>query len=180
MNIGDEKKIIRNRIKKLREQISDIQKLAFSKTIFDEIEQLDTFKKAQIIFLYWSFNNEVLTHDFILKWSNSKKFLLPVAHLNELELKYFTDKDSMKRSLIMNLQEPTGKPFTDFDKIDLAIVPGVAFDKNNNRLGYGKGYYDKLLCGLDVYKIGICFNFQLLDEIPHNNNDIRMDLVISN
>ncbi|MCF0205812.1 MAG: 5-formyltetrahydrofolate cyclo-ligase, partial [Bacteroidales bacterium] len=63
---------------------------------------------------------------------------------------------------------------------DLIIVPGVAFDRNGNRLGRGRGYYDRFLCKYPkVEKIGICFDFQLLEEIPTEPTDIRMDKVVS-
>ena len=59
------------------------------------------------------------------------------------------------------------------------IIPGLAFDKDNNRLGYGMGYYDNYLKDKNVYKIGICYKEQIIDSIPVDNNDVKMDLVIS-
>jgi len=77
--------------------------------------------------------------------------------------------------------EPSGELFTDFDRITLAIIPGMAFDHQGNRLGRGKGYYDRLLPQLShAYKLGLCFPFQLLtEEIPHEPHDCRMDEVFS-
>ncbi len=71
-------------------------------------------------------------------------------------------------------------PFADPKDIDLVITPGLAFDHNNNRLGHGKGYYDRLLAGMRAFKIGVCFNFQLFNEIPYTLNDVKMDMVITN
>ena len=63
--------------------------------------------------------------------------------------------------------------------IDLAIIPRVAFDVHGNRLGRGKGYYDRLLPRLPhTYKIGICFPFQLLEKVPTETQDVRMDEVL--
>ena len=64
-------------------------------------------------------------------------------------------------------------------EIDLTIVPGVAFDRQHNRLGRGKGFYDRLLSTLDVPKIGICYDFQLKDQIPAEPFDRKMDLIIT-
>lgn len=61
----------------------------------------------------------------------------------------------------------------------MIIVPGVAFDNNNNRLGRGKAYYDKLLKESKSYKVGVCFDFQLIEEVPVDEYDIKMDLIIS-
>lgn len=75
--------------------------------------------------------------------------------------------------------EPTGELFTDYDLIDVAIVPGMAFDREGHRLGRGKGYYDRFLAQLPhIYKIGICFPFQLVDKVPADVHDILMDEVI--
>ena len=66
------------------------------------------------------------------------------------------------------------------DAIDLIIVPGVGFDRQGNRLGRGKGYYDRLLPRIpSAYKIGICFPFQLVEEIPAEPFDIRMDEIVT-
>lgn len=70
--------------------------------------------------------------------------------------------------------------YIDKSKIDLIIVPGVCFDKKYNRLGFGKGYYDKFLINFMLDTIGICFNEQIVDEIPVRKNDIKVKKIISN
>ena len=77
------------------------------------------------------------------------------------------------------IMEPCGELFTDYEAIDVAIIPGMAFDRHGNRLGRGKGYYDRFLPLLPtrVFKIGVCFPFQLLDDIPMEEHDIKMDVV---
>ena len=65
------------------------------------------------------------------------------------------------------------------DKFDIMIIPGLAFDNNLNRLGYGRGYYDNYLKSHQTYKIGICFHEQLTNNLPYDKNDIKMDIVIT-
>ena len=67
------------------------------------------------------------------------------------------------------------------EKVDVVIFPGAAFDIEGNRIGYGKGYYDKYISKLTYqpYKIGICYDFQLLDEIPSDTHDIKLDKIIT-
>ena len=78
-----------------------------------------------------------------------------------------------------NISEPTGELFTQYADIDVAVVPGMAFDSRNNRLGRGRGYYDRMLPKLpQAYKIGICFDFQLLPGIPTDANDVAMDEIL--
>ena len=72
-----------------------------------------------------------------------------------------------------------GEQFTDYDKIDLALVPGMAFDAAGHRLGRGKGYYDRFLGEHPhIYKIGVCFPFQRVAEVPSEAHDVVMDEVI--
>ena len=77
-----------------------------------------------------------------------------------------------------NILEPQNEPY--HGDFDLIIVPGVAFDRKGNRIGRGRGYYDRFLCQhLEVKRIGICFYFQLVEEVPTEPLDIRMDEVIT-
>jgi len=179
MSIQEEKQLRRNKIRQLKEKFSVSQKKESSITIFEEIEKLGVFKNSNIILLYWSMEHEVFTHDFIKKWSAEKKILLPVIDADDLLLKEFSDERSLRKSEKFPVFEPEGDTFKMPDKIDLAIVPGVAFDAGNNRLGFGKGYYDRLLAGNKAYKIGVCFDYQMFDVIPHEITDVKMDLVIT-
>ena len=77
-----------------------------------------------------------------------------------------------------DILEPDGEPFTEYASIDLAVIPGMAFTLDGERLGRGKGYYDRLLAKMPmVYKLGLCFPFQILDAIPTDENDVLMDEV---
>lgn len=78
------------------------------------------------------------------------------------------------------IMEPQADAFTDYEQIDLILVPGMAFDRHGHRLGRGKGYYDRFLSqAKDCYKIGVCFPFQLVDEVPTDEHDVRMDEIIT-
>ena len=141
------------------------------------LEQLAVFKEASTLLFYYSLPDEVNTHQFIEKWCRLKTILLPVVVGDELELRIYTGLKDLAVGAY-GIMEPTGKLFTDFDQIDLAIIPGVAFDMNGNRLGRGKGYYDRLLPKIKAEKIGICFPFQLVEEVPAEPFDIRMNQII--
>lgn len=143
------------------------------------LENHPVFQAAQTVLLYHSLNDEVNTHSFIQKWSNRKRILLPVVKDNDLELRVYTGPEDLKTGKF-GIKEPVGVPFTDYASIDIAIIPGVAFDHKGNRLGRGKGYYDRLLPYIPAYKVGICFPFQLIEEVPAEEFDIRMDLIITN
>ncbi|MCB2197246.1 MAG: 5-formyltetrahydrofolate cyclo-ligase [Bacteroidetes bacterium] len=175
----NKKKALRKTIREVKKRYSIQEKISKSETILKKIEQLDVFLQSKIVMVYWSMPDEVHTHDFILKWYNKKTIILPVVKDDELELRVFTGIENMSVGKAFNIGEPTGKPYTDIQSIDLILVPGVAFDHQNNRLGRGKAYYDKLLKSVNASKVGICFDFQIVDSVPVDEHDIKMDRVIS-
>ncbi|MFO7655748.1 MAG: 5-formyltetrahydrofolate cyclo-ligase [Bacteroidales bacterium] len=178
-NISEKKRELRLKIKKLKEQLSAAQKLTKSGAVFSQVENLEVFRGAKTILIYWSLPDEVQTHEFIKKWQSEKRFLLPVVSSNVLELKLYTGVHNLKPGKGMGIPEPSGAVFRKYNEIDMVIVPGVAFDRKNNRLGYGKAYYDRLLPYIKAFKIGICFDIQLVELIPVTPSDIRMDMVIA-
>lgn len=177
--IDTEKKSLRKKIKALKSKISFEEKKLLSRNILLKLEQNKDFINANTVMLYWSMKDEVFTHDFVIKWAEKKKIILPSVDGENLILKEFTGIKNLIAGDMYDIPEPNGKIFENRNDIDLIIVPGVAFDKNNNRMGRGKAYYDKLLKTTKAKKIGVCFNFQLFDNIPHDKYDIKMDLVIS-
>ncbi len=177
--IDEQKKQIRKEIKQLKSSISFDEKLQRSAVIFSKLEKINIFQKAKCVMLYWSMEDEVQTHDFIIKWTQHKEIILPSIQNDILVLKKFDGVESLKTGEKYGIQEPDGEIFTDFEQIDVVLVPGVAFDKENNRMGRGKAYYDKLLKRLRAYKIAVCFDFQLIDKVPTDKHDIKMDEIIT-
>jgi len=177
--IHEQKNTVRKEIKQLKKQYTLEEKKAKSKIIFEQIELLSEFQQADIIMAYWSMNDEVFTHDFVLKWYQTKTIILPSVKDDELELRVFKGLDDMIEGTAFGIKEPRALYKNSLDKIDMIIVPGVAFDKQNNRLGRGKAYYDKLLSKTSALKVGVCFDFQMLGKVPADQYDVKMDRVIT-
>lgn len=170
---------------KLRTDIANLKKenttkdLIFrSEEVLSILEITGVFQEAKTILIYNSLPDEVSTLDFIDRWSQLKDFYLPVVTDNGLVFRKHSPSASFHQSAL-GIYEPEGNDFIDFKKVDIVIVPGVAFDRKMNRLGRGKGYYDRFLPKISAPKIGICFDFQLLDQIPIEPTDIKMDYIIS-
>ena len=168
----------------MRKQIAEIKRLQsdytlkeLSHKVLASLEQLPAFEEASVLLLYYSLSDEVYTHDFLEKWKEKKTILLPVVVGDKLELRYYTGTHDLQIGAY-GINEPTGRLFKDYNSIDLAIIPGVAFDKEGHRLGRGKGYYDRLLPQIHALKVGICFPFQLLPTIPSEPFDVKMDMII--
>lgn len=177
--IDKQKQEIRKQIRKQKEKYSPEQKKKKSQMIFKKIEELELFSSADIVMAYWSMDDEVYTHDFIQKYLGQKRIILPVVKGDVLILKEFKGITNMITGESYGISEPDGEEFLEIQKIDIILVPGVAFDQTKNRLGRGKAYYDKLLKESNASKIGICFDFQMIDSVPVDEHDIKMDLVIT-
>ena len=174
------KKALRKKIKLLKSKLSGTERKIRSEAVMKKLENSSEFKNAKIIFIFWSMDDEIDTKDFILKWAVRKKFILPAISGDELHLKEFTGVHKLKNGDLYSIPEPDGTPFHDLGSIDLAIVPGIAFDRHNNRMGRGKAYYDKILSKLKgtSHLIGICYDFQMVENVPVEPHDIKMDGVI--
>lgn len=179
MNTQEQKSVLRKYIKLLKQNLSPFDMELQSNEICNLIEQMDEFIKADIVLLYWAMSDEVNLNNLILKWHQRKTILLPCVTNDVLEIRQFTGLESMKTGPSFGIPEPIGERFTAVEKIDFAVIPGIAYDLNNNRMGRGKAYYDKFLLHTNAYKIGVCFNVQLFEQIPHDGLDIKMDKVIS-
>ncbi len=172
-----QKKELRKRIAERKRQYSMEQRKALSEALLQKLEQHPRFMDAHTVLLYHSLPDEVHTHDFVEKWHTQKRILLPVVIGDTLELRLYTGKHCLVESESFHIEEPTGEAFTRYDEIELAIIPGVSFDAKGNRLGRGKGYYDRLLPLLSSHNIGICFGFQVSEEVPAEPFDRPMDEV---
>lgn len=168
----------RNIIKGRKLAANKIQMEESSRKIFAEVEKLPEFIESKNVLAYWSLPDEVYTHDFVKKWHKDKIVSLPIVVGKNLELRVFTGMDCMKKGSSFGILEPSNTRLTNPYEIDIVIVPGVAFDMEGNRLGRGKGYYDSLLSNTRVYKIGVCFEFQILEKVATSSHDIKMDKII--
>lgn len=175
-----DKTSIRQSIRNLKKAVSTEERLFLSRQLTARLESHPRFANARTILLYHSLPDEVDTHELIRCWSGKKKILLPVVNGDDLDLKEYKGENTLENGHY-GISEPTGHTFTAFNEIDLAVIPGMAFDRNGNRLGRGKGYYDRLLSRLgnsNIYKLGLCFDFQFLPHIPAEPHDILMDEVL--
>ncbi len=177
-----DKKELRNLISSRKRQFSSRQLEVLSLDILARISRNAHFQQAQTILAYYSLPDEVNTHLLIEQLlKKRKKVLLPVVIDNEnMILREYTGQQDLKEGAF-HIMEPIGKQFPEqaYPQIDIAIIPGMSFDPQGNRLGRGKGYYDKFLQQVPyIYKIGICFDFQKVEQVPSEETDIIMDEVV--
>ena len=170
------KEEIRKSIRQKKKLLSSEDKLQASELVFKQLFQLEQWKKANRVLSYHSLPDELQTIEYLDKML-SKELFLPKVDGDTLKIVAY-DKSRLITGAY-NILEPDDDNYFPVEDIELIIIPGVAFDKQKNRLGRGKGYYDKLLSNTDAFKIGICYDFQLVDEISTDAHDIKMDIVIA-
>ena len=175
-----EKSAIRAEMRRLKAACSPKERDALSRAVIARLEATPQWQQAKTVLLYHSLPDEVATHDLIRRATTiGKRVLLPVVEGDDLLLRSYQPSDELHEGAF-HIFEPTGETFTDYAAIDLAVIPGVAFTPDGFRLGRGRGYYDRLLPHLiATCKIGICWPFQLLSELPTEPHDVRMDAVIT-
>lgn len=172
-----EKSDIRRKIKSMRQMLLDTEKQSAAEEVFSRLEQSAAFLLAERILMYHSLPDELPTIAFLEKWGKRKRFFLP--RVNGVNLDILPYDRSRLELGSFHIEEPTGDDLIDPSEIELIVVPAVAYDKRGNRLGRGKGFYDRLLQSTRATKIGIGYDFQLFDELPVEEHDVPMDIVIT-
>ena len=172
-----DKPSLRRMVGQLKKLLTEGEKQRQADSLFAQIEQLQQFKAATDIAVYWSLDDEIDTHRFIEKWFNRKRLWLPVVVGDDLIFRQFEGIDKMTAGAF-GILEPTGRQLDNVAQTGLIIVPGVAFDLQNNRMGRGRGFYDRLLANSQAYKIGAAYSCQIFSQIPTEETDIPMDLVV--
>jgi 5-formyltetrahydrofolate cyclo-ligase len=177
------KRILREKIKRIRENLDENIWKENSKIIQKKFVETEYYKNSKSIFTYFAFDGEVITEEIIKKaikdsknvclpfidWKN--KILIPSLIYNLEEIKTY------KKIPVPEVLRPFEK-----EKIDVVIVPGVVFDIYKNRIGMGGGFYDRFLKNISekTKKIALAFEFQVLNEkLPVDENDIKVDIIIT-
>jgi len=154
-----------------------ISKKEKSEAIHKSLLDTEEYKDAKTVMFYVSTKNEVETHLMIKEALRHKSVLVPKVSGEEIvpiEIKDFSELIPGAHDIL----EPMGGNVFQ-GKIDLVIVPGVAFDQDKHRLGYGHGYYDKFLAQTDAITIGLAFEENMVEKLPREPHDINVDKVIT-
>ena len=176
----ESKKDIRKKIFAERKLHTDEQIEAMSRTITDKVTALPAFKNADRILVYADYNHEVVT-EYLIKeaWKAGKEVAVPKVVGKDMVFYKLTDFARLEPGYF-GIPEPVSGEIVNWSKA-LMIMPGVAFDRANHRVGYGGGFYDRYLEKMpeDCEKAILCRESLMCDEIPTEEHDERMDLVIS-
>lgn len=174
-----EKSAIRNDAKKKRSCLTDDERIEKSRRIATKLFSTKAYKENDNILLYMSANNEVASSDIFDKAiSDGKNVFFPKVYGKEMAFISVTSLDELAKGSY-GISEPISDQKADITN-GLIIMPGVAFDRNCNRIGYGGGYYDKyLLSHPGLASCAICYECQLVDSIPFEAHDIKPQMLIT-
>lgn len=168
---------VRAKIRNLKNMLSDLEKISAADAVFERLEHSAAFQLADKVLMYHSLPDELETHRFLNKWKDRKKFFLP--RVNGVNLELLPYDESRLEIGSFHIEEPTGNNLHPVEEIEMIVVPGVAFDRKGVRLGRGRGFYDRLLQNAKAIKVGIGYEFQLVDDLPSEPHDVPMDMVIT-
>lgn len=185
---------LRQQIQQTKRQFTPKQLEELSLPVISRLKSL--LAEAQTIMAYYSLPDEVNTHALIDELvAEGKTVLLPkVTGADTMEVRRYMGRADLQEGAF-HIMEPVGELFTDYASIDLILVPGLAFDTAGHRLGRGRGYYDRFLRTMgtvpavrsaadyrgtvpSVRTIGLCFDFQKVDEVPVDVYDIPVDRLV--
>lgn len=177
MSIIEAKKQLRREVRAAKDAMSGQERQEASEMIMRKVEELEEFEEANTVLIYSSLPDEVLTDAFISRWYERKRILLPVVQGEDLILRQYSPehvREGYKGIMEPDETAPEASP----ERVGLALIPGMAFDRSGGRLGRGKGFYDRLLPQLHCPLIGLCYACQIVDEVPRDSFDIKVDKVI--
>ena len=180
-----EKRKVREEIIQKRDTLSLEIKKSYDEKIFKNLIISDIYKKSKKIFIYISFGSEVDTKRFIkYALNDNKEIYVPKTNKDTKEMiainihsldNMYVDKWGILEPKIVDKNKIS-------ESFDLIIMPGVAFDRSGNRIGYGGGYYDKYISKLNLQctKLVLAYDLQIVNEFKSEQHDIKVDYIITN
>lgn len=176
------KNSLRKSVLSFRNSLDKNDVLSMSADIFRQFLSIEKIQTSSKFMLYVDFRNEVATREIISKLLDlGKEVYLPVTLKEEKKLipKRIFSLDDLVSGAYGILEPKVDAPTIEPSFLDVVVVPGSVFDRNGYRTGYGGGYYDRFLEGINVIRVGVCFDFQLVDDVFPENHDKRMDFIIT-
>ena len=170
------KEFLRKKYKEKRDNIKN--KVTKDNLIYQKVINNKDILSSKTLLIYISINSEIDTIKIINYFLNTKNIAVPKVIDNNMYFCYITNLNDLTPGKY-NIPEPTNENIvTDFDNA-ICIVPGICYDKENYRVGYGKGYYDRFLSKNKIKTIGLCYKECMIEKIDNDKYDYKIDEVIT-
>ena len=178
---------IRKQILALREQLAPDRRAAYSAAISAHIAKLENYQRAGTILGYMDFGAEFASGAWIQQvLAEGKKLAIPRVnrHTNQLDLYWVDDLENQLAAGLWGIREPIVERcerLATLNEVEFALLPGVAFTRDGDRLGYGGGYYDRLLGRMTHPPVlaAAAFALQIVEQIPQEKTDVKVGWIIT-
>ena len=166
-------------MRQLNRALDSRQRLRASAAIFSAVERLPEFPAARTVAVFAALPAEPATDEVLARWASTRRVVLPRVEGDAMRF-YACRPDALVFGAF-GILEPQGERPCPAGEIDLVVCPGVAFTADGRRLGRGRGYYDRYLGdpAFRGFRVGVCYAHQLVDDLPVEPHDVRMDRVIT-
>lgn len=175
------KEEIRQLVRQQKRAMEEKEISVYSEKIIKQVEKMAIWKKSQWIFTYISYNQEVATQNYLWDWIQSgKKVAVPKIVDGEMTFIQLLEPQQLQAGY-QGIIEPAYGSCVD-GKEALILMPGLAFDLQMHRIGYGGGFYDRYLKKwgkADSYLLALAFDFQVFEEIPYEDFDQKVDAIVT-
>ena len=175
------KQIIRKQKKEERNLMSKQDVLDKSYSACENFLKSEPYRKSKVLMLYMPLGNETDPSEIIRSaYQDGKKVVFPVTEEKSgLISPRYAQADTSFLKGGFSVMEPVGTRVAEKGEIDTVLVPGIAFDRQGNRIGFGKGCYDQFLCGISAVTVGFCYEFQLCSFLPSEPTDQSLDFIVT-
>lgn len=174
-----DKKLLRQMIRQRKRQMTEEEIVRAGEKLAEKFYATQQYRQAKTIYGYLPYNQEVRTVPMLQRaLADGKKVAVPKVYGDEMKFIYITDLSLVKKS-DMGIPEPVADGPEGDDPTALVLMPGLAFTVNGDRMGYGGGYYDKFLAAAPNHPtVALCYEFQIVEDLPTQDHDIPVDVVL--
>lgn len=176
-----DKKETRALMKELKSRLTTLDICRESRPVIDKVIDSPEFREAEVIYTYMEYNQEIITHAIMQKaWEMGKRVAVPKVFNKVMDFYYIESFDDVVPGY-MGILEPIEYIKAEETKV-LAIMPGLAYDRDFNRLGYGGGFYDGFFAthsDTEFTKMGLCYDFQIVEALPTEEHDYKVDVIVT-
>lgn len=174
-----DKKLLRANIRRKKREMTQEQIAAASERLAEKLYATEQYRNARTVYGYLPYNQEVRTVPMLERaLADGKRVAVPKVYGDEMKFIYMTDLSLVEKS-DMGIPEPVADGPLGDDPTALVLMPGLAFTVKGDRMGYGGGYYDKFLAREpDHPTVALCYDFQMVEDLPTQDHDIPVDVVL--
>lgn len=177
---GVSKEELRRRFRSWREALDPRVVEELSLRILARLRSFPPYLTAKTILFYFPFRGEVDVRSLLREaWREGRRVLLPVVRGGEMEAALFCGEELLHPNAFGVLEPGREAPRVSPEELDLVLVPGLAFDREGFRLGFGKGYYDRFLSRTRAFRLGVAYSAQVVEKLPREEGDLPMQALVT-